>query len=205
MPIHNELLHVVLKYTDIYYGTQPYLAVMYKALFSTMYFGLFIIGELTSGSHPVTAKDIHIAENKNKMMFILHTSKTHWKDKKLQIIKINSNVYTPTGHRSLSLNKAIINKYCPFKLLRSYVEKRGGYYSLNEPFFVFSDKSPVQPNHARRILSIVLKLAKFNHTNYSTLGFRAGQASDLSKLGLSVETIKKLGRWKSNAVFTYLR
>ena len=35
-------------------------------------------------------------------------------------------------------------------------------------------------------------------------GLSAGRACDLLKLDVSVETIKKLGRWKSNAVYSYL-
>ena len=34
-------------------------------------------------------------------------------------------------------------------------------------------------------------------------GIRLGHVTDLLNLGVSVETIKKLGRWKSNAVYVY--
>ena len=66
------------------FDKQMYLLILYQAIFITLYFGLFRIGELTaaSGNHAVLAKDIHIGRNKNKLMFVLHTSKTHsciWK------------------------------------------------------------------------------------------------------------------------------
>ena len=32
-----------------------------------------------------------------------------------------------------------------------------------------------------------------------------GWLSDLLKMGFTVETIKKLGRWRSNAVYAYLK
>ena len=36
------------------------------AIFSTMYFGLFRIGELRMGQHAVLARDMHIAFNKKE-------------------------------------------------------------------------------------------------------------------------------------------
>ena len=40
--------------------------------------------------------------------------------------------------------------------------------------------------------------------NYDTHSLRIGCAKDLQKAGLSVESIKDIGRWKSNAVYQYL-
>ena len=49
-------------------------------------------------------------------------------------------------------------------------------------------------------------MVKLEHSElYLFHGFQSGRASDLLKLGVSVETIKKLGRWHSNAVFRYLK
>ena len=72
--------------------TQPYLAHLYCALFSTAYYGLFHVGEITSGSHPVQVQNVHIGRNKNKVLFILLTSKTHGLYSKPQTIKITSTV-----------------------------------------------------------------------------------------------------------------
>ena len=36
-------------------------------------------------------------------------------------------------------------------------------------------------------------------------GICAGHACDLLDLGLSVEAIKKIGHWRSNAVYKYLK
>ena len=79
LPIQKGLLQLILEETDRYFNTisQCYLALMYKALFSTAYYGMFRVGELTKGSHPVLANDVKSGENKRKMLFILRTSKTH--------------------------------------------------------------------------------------------------------------------------------
>ena len=55
-----------------------------------MYYGLFRIGELTQGDHPVLARDVHIAKNKKKIFFVLRSTKTLYKNMKLQLIKISS-------------------------------------------------------------------------------------------------------------------
>ena len=62
--IHKDLLLVILREvkSQMYERNQPYLGALYQALFSTAYFGIFRVGELTTGDHPVLAKDVHIAD-----------------------------------------------------------------------------------------------------------------------------------------------
>ena len=52
-------------------------------------------------------------------MFVLHTSKTHWKDAKPQIIKI-SELDDSQGDK-VKTDSAIHN-VCPFKLLKQYMQ-----------------------------------------------------------------------------------
>ena len=40
---------------------------------------------------------------------------------------------------------------------------------------------------------------------YDTHSLRIGQATDLLKANVPIDEIKRKGRWKSNAVFKYLR
>ena len=63
---------------------------MYKAIFVLAYYGLFRVGELTKGGHPVHITDVHVGRNKRKMQVILHTSKTHGLGDNLQKVKIES-------------------------------------------------------------------------------------------------------------------
>ena len=133
------------------------------------------------------------------MLFVLHTSKTHGKDSKPQLIKIKSTALSkikPTKVMALP---------CPFSLLGEYLSYRGSYKSDKEPFFVFLDKRPVCPTHFRSVLKQCLKMSGFDERNYNTHSLRLGRSCDLYKLGLTAETIKKLGRWKSNVVFRYLK
>ena len=56
---------------------QWYLEVMYKALFALTYYGMITVGEVTLSPHVLKAKDIHIALNKDKILLVLYSSKTH--------------------------------------------------------------------------------------------------------------------------------
>ena len=58
--------------------------------------------------------------------------------------------------------------------------------------------------HVRNILSKAIVKARLQPNNYSFGGFRSVRASDLLEQGVSVETIRKIGRRKSNSVYTYL-
>ena len=66
---------------------QEYLATLYCSLFATAYFGMFRVGALMAGEHPILVNDVHIGENKNKVLFTLRTSKTHGRGSKPQIVK----------------------------------------------------------------------------------------------------------------------
>ena len=80
LPIHIKLLELMLFKLQRIFSTQPYLQVLYKAIFSIAYNGMFRIGEITKNSsdnHVVKACDVH----KNKMQFTLYSSKTHGKKK----------------------------------------------------------------------------------------------------------------------------
>ena len=54
-------------------------------------------------------------------------------------------------------------------------------------------------------MKFMIKNCGFNNLLYGTHSLHARRTCNLHQLGLSIESIKKLGRWKSNAVFRYLK
>ena len=92
--------------------------------------------------------------------------------------------------------------YCPFAIIKQYINLRPTALTLDENFFVFSDRSPVNPGNVRSVLKLMIQHIGLDANLYNFHAIRIGCCSDLLKLGLSVETIKKLGCWRSNAVFT---
>ena len=65
LPIQKDLLNLIIKKCQEHFDSQYYLKNLYCALFSTTYYGLFRVGEVTKGSHVLMAHNIHIATNKN--------------------------------------------------------------------------------------------------------------------------------------------
>ena len=109
LPIQKGLLELILFELEKMFDSQPYLETLYKAIFSLGYYGLMHVGELTQGSHVVKAKDVHIGCNKNKMLIVLYTSKTHGLETSPQEIKISQLINVKTKNRL----------FCPFRILRN--------------------------------------------------------------------------------------
>ena len=200
LPIHCRLLEIILYELIRYFSkdNQWYLEVLYKALFAISYYGLMRVGEVTYSPHVLRAKNVHLASNKDKLLLILYSSKTHDEASRPQKIKITSNRDDKTGHY-------LHRHFCPFALMREYLNIRGSYVHDDEPFFVFRDKSAVLPSHARRILKLIISRLGLNDSLYGMHSFRIGRTTDLIKFGYSVEQVKLLGRWKSNVIYKYIR
>ena len=152
LPIQKGLLKLLVKQAKIHYRNigQPYLSILYQALFVTAYFGLLRIGELTRSEHVILAKDVHIGENKNKLLFIQRSSKTHGHGNKPQLVTITampkdkSKCKTYQSRHAVDMGADI----CPFKVISRYVNMRGWASKLDQ-FFVFADNSPVKPQNLR--------------------------------------------------------
>ena len=201
LPIQRGLLNVMLDKIEVLYlirDNQSYLCTLYKALFSTTYFGLFRVSEVTTGPHPIKACGVHIGENKHKVLFKLRSSKTHGQDNKPQIVTITR------FHRSHDIENMRDKRYCPFDLIREYVKMRRKYVNAGESFFVFYDRKPVTPYNMRTVLKTLLEEIGLDYSMYRTHSMRIGRSVDLLRCGVSVLEIRKLGRWRTNVVYKYL-
>ena len=171
-PIKKSLLEVLLFELPRVLGfNQPYLIVLYRALFALAYYGLFRVGELASGTHPAQARDVHITTNKHKILIILRTSKTHAKESRPQQIKI-------TSQSSCTSSKPSKSHFCPFQLATDYMKLRGGYSTLCELFFIFHDCSPVCTAMVRTILRKTLNSLNLNASLYDTHSFHVNRHAE---------------------------
>ena len=82
---------------------------------------------------------------------------------------------------------------------------RGDYVSESEQFFVFADRSPLHPANVRNTLHQLLQNLNLQAELYNTHSLHAGRACDLRRHGFTVEQIQRMGRWRSNVVYKYLR
>ena len=192
LPIQKGLFEMILFELKRTLSGQVYLQTMYRALFCLGYYGLMRIGELAEGVHSMKACNIHIGINKNKILVILYTSKTHSLAMYPQKIKIEQ----------LSEEGQLI---CPFQAIRSFLAIRGGYESDGENFFIFRDGTNVLPDQVRNILRGCLLNLNLNAALYDTHSLRIGRSCDLARYNWPLERIKTAGRWRSNAVYRYLR
>ena len=199
LPIQKGLLEMILFEVDRHYDytlSQPYLAVLYKAVFSLAYYGMLRVGEIAQGSHTIKACNIHLGNNKDKILIVLYSSKTHGKESRPQKVKISALPNINTNKRKI---------FCPFKIVTQYMKIRGDYINENEQFFIFSDRSPLKPEHVRTTLRSLLDNLNLDSKLYDVHSFRGGRTTDLAKFNYSIDRIKTMGRWKSNAVYRYLK
>ena len=178
---------------------QPYLESLFKALFALGYYGLLRVGELTKSDHVIRAKNMSLATNKKKILIILYSSKTHLPGNKPQKIHIIANNDEKSG-------KYRNRHFCPFDLITDYIAMCGlDIESDEEQFFIYRDKSPILPAQASNLLKEMIKKLRLDPSLYGMHSLRIGRTTDLIKFGYSIDEVRRMGRWKSNAVFTYIR
>ena len=88
LPITLGLLEVILFEINRVFSSQYYMCTLYKAMFALSYYSLFHVGELVLGPHQIKAKDIHLVDNKPKLLVVLHSSKTHGTYSRPQKVRI---------------------------------------------------------------------------------------------------------------------
>ena len=115
------------------------------------YYGMFRVGKLASdlntnhSNHAVKVKDVHLGQNKPKILIYLFTSKTHGKESVPQKIKmVSQREHVKTLH------------FCPFVLVSQFMKIRGSYDNMYEAFFVFGGKVPVTVSHVQQVLKVAL-------------------------------------------------
>ena len=99
LPIQCSLLEMILFEVKRIFGSkgQVYLEALYLALFAIFYYGMMRISEVVYSDHVIKAKDVHSALNKDKLLLLLYSSKTHSKGSRPQRIKITSNLEEKSG------------------------------------------------------------------------------------------------------------
>ena len=198
-PIQKGLFELLIFELKRILPEQVYLQTTYRALFCLAYYGLMRIGELTHtiSGHAVKACNIHIGKNKDKILIVLYSSKTHGENCFPQKIKITSACDSDKTEE--------MNLICPFTAVRKYLHARGGYTDDSENFFIFRDRSVILPSHVRTVLKNCLQALNLDADLYNTHSFRIGRTVDLWKKNKNLEELKRIGRWSSNAVYRYLK
>ena len=197
LPIRCPLLELILFEIQRKFN-QKYLIIMYQALYILGYYGMMRVGELTYTPHVLRAKDVHMGVNKDKLMLVLYSSKTHDFSSRPQKIKITSN-------KERQLENKFNRNFCPFETVHKYISCRSDIEKDNEPFFIFRDGSPVTAVQARELLRTLLTNLGLDCSLYDMHSLRIGRTSDLVSFGYRISEVKAQGRWRSSAVYRYIR
>ena len=91
---------------------------------------------------------------------------------------------------------------CPVLAVRNY---RTYFKHKDGPFFQFLNGEPVTYAFFNENLNNVIAFLGFDTSKYKSHSFRIGAATFAAMQGHSEEVIKRLGRWKTNAVQNYIR
>ena len=196
LPIRIKFLEMILFKVDRKFNSQFYLKTLYQTILLVAYYGLFRIGEVTKGDHVIKARNVYLGQNKNKVLFMLYSSKTHDVSKPPQKVKISE---VSTGNTNKSYH------FYHFKHLFCYSKLRQECKQSEEQLFIFRDGTPVEPNDIRVVLKEAIVSIGLDPRLYSFHGIRAGRTTDLFHWGYTIEEIKIIGRWRSNAIYRYLK
>ena len=73
------------------------------------------------------------------------------------------------------------------------------------PLFRFSSGRVLSYSLYNSIIKRLIQLAGLDPSSYSSHSVRAGAATQAARAGLGPDSIKRLGRWRSQAYMAYLR
>ena len=101
---------------------------MYQAIFCLAYYRLMRKAELTKSvsscaDHSIKNENIHIGQNKDKILITLYSSKMHDQSSYPQQIKISSLLEEKKSLRSKTLKGGRKHTFfCPFEVVRNYID-----------------------------------------------------------------------------------
>lgn len=74
-----------------------------------------------------------------------------------------------------------------------------------QPLFSFTDGKPLSRHSFLKYLRQFLRATGNNPADFNTHSFRIGAATTAASIGIPVQSIKRLGRWRSKAYSSYTR
>ena len=164
---------------------------LFRAAYLTAYFGLFRVSEIVFSNpmqpgRPLQGSDVKVINNPKSLTISVTASKTNQAGPPT-VVRI-----PPSDDPSLCCVTAV-QQYLRFR-------PAGAHY-----FFVHANGTPLTRCQFSGVLSKSVKISGLPSKLYTSHSFRIGRASDLASEGIPDYIIKRLGRWKSNAVAGYIR
>lgn len=164
---------------------------LFKAVYLLAYFGMLRVSELVFtnsmyAQRPFFSNDIYLGHDSKALFVTIRFSKTN-------------QLGNPTTLRIPASNDS---NFCCVTAVKNFLQFRPTSATY---FFCHEDSAPLTRSQFSGVLAKAISHAGLPSRNFRTHSFRIGRATTLAAQGMSTETIKQLGRWKSNSVQTYIR
>lgn len=165
---------------------------LFRAAFFLAFFGFLRVSEFTAPSKKgdtsrmIKAEDITIGPNCSFLDLVIRVSKTDQKGTSV----------------TLHIDQGSSVKLCPVKAMAAFLAIRP---SQGGPLFVHFGGDPLTTYQFGNILKKGIKSVGLDPLGFSSHSFRIGAATAAAIGGISMEVIKGMGRWKSEAVNSYIR
>lgn len=168
----------------------PYETQLLRLAYSLAFFGAFQISELVPSSKRdsrggVSMREVVVAEE-------------------LLQIKVRRSKTDPLGKGVwLHLRAVRGADYCPVALMGIFLRLRPTWGDTR--LLLHADSTPLTRFQFTRLCKRSLALLGEETTHFTSHSFRIGAATTAASLGLSPETIKRVGRWRSSCFERYVR
>ena len=180
IPITPEILHSLI--TSLHkVGNSRSCIVLYQSMMSLSFYAFLRPGEITSSNNNIMFHQVQVLPHKVSITFLKYK---HCQGHPVTI-EVNRQNRSP----------------CPVHLVNDYIRSRG---SAPGPFFCHPDLSPVSYNQYNKVFSEIQSFMVDNN-KYHLHGLRIGAATYAALKGIPEETIRRMGRWNSNALNKYIR
>lgn len=190
-PINKSKLHEMIDVLKWIFH-DDFNIILYKAILLFMYYGCFRVGEaLSSGTlsnNTIQRQNIQkVWENGKVDCFLIHMTsyKHHYNDGSV-----------------LKMSRAKYPEFCPVQALLNYIKISPG---STGNLFKNVLGSEITRNDLVKVIKQSLELLRIEPSLFNSHSLRIGRTTDLALAGVSVEKIKMVGRWSSNAYLKYIR
>ena len=167
--------------------SNPYIRLLFHAMYIIAFFGLMRVGEITRAKNGVVALYLHQVQVMPEYIV-------------LTISHFKHNLTCKPIELVLPAQADV--DICPVRVMQRYLSVRGLH---DGPLFCYVDNKPVSRDFFINGLKSALNFCGLDVSLYKSHSFRIGGASLYASLGLSDAQLRLIGRWNSDAFLRYIR
>lgn len=187
LPITFDILSIIVPKLQIVCNS-TYEAVLFKAAFTLAFHALLRVGEFALSKGNTSDRILHIGDVSSSNEQI--------------VLRIRHSKTDQLGFGTSVVVKASSGPTCPVAAMKNFLQVRPNFAG---PLFCHFSGTTITRYQFSAILKRTLKICNIDDTNFKSHSFRIGAATSLARQGTEKQIIQMAGRWKSNAVNSYIR